>query len=181
MARRCSCFTSNETEAYTHISFIGAPITNMINKEPYTYVGNGGLSLRKVQDHLTVLRSKPQIKEPKWYTRSTVKKNRPHIFEIYKQLPIARRTLVNYNEDFFWCCINNHPNYKVASIELALEYAREINLTTQNLADSKYYHLAATLGKSLLVQRIKTYFGSYNVMANIKNDKCIIFEPYSDS
>ena len=107
----------------------------MINKEPYTYVGNGGLSLRKVQDHLTVLRSKLQIKEPKWYTRSTVK-NRL-IFEIYKQLPIARRTLVNYNEDFFWCCINNHPNYKVASIELALEYAWEINLTTQNLAVSQ--------------------------------------------
>ena len=124
-----------QIESYFKISYVGAPITNMFNKEPYTYVGNGGLSLRNVHDHLTVLGSKLQIKEPKWYTRSSVKKRIG--FEIYKKLPIARRTLINYNEDFFWTCINNHPNYTVSSIELALEYAWEINLASQNLADAE--------------------------------------------
>lgn len=122
-------------EPYYSVSYVGAPITKTINNEPFTYVGNGGLSLRNVRDHLTVLRSLLQLKEPKWFTRSSAK-NRI-IFEIYKKFPFARNTWINYNEDFFWTCINNHPSYKVSNVELALQYAWETNLASQKLADSK--------------------------------------------
>lgn len=122
-------------EQYYSVSYVGAPITKTINNEAFTYVGNGGLSLRNVHDHLTVLRSMLHLNEPKWFTRSSVK-NRI-TFEIYKKVPFARNTLINYNEDFFWTCINNHPSYKVSTVELALQYAWESDLAKHKLADAK--------------------------------------------
>ena len=113
-------------------SFIGSTITKQVSGVDYKYVGNGGLSLRKIDDHLNAL-SKISLKEPKSFTRQSL---RNYIaFKLEKIALMLGHSLLNYNEDFFWCCLLKDNNYSVASISEADDLFWEDRLSKFMLQD----------------------------------------------
>ena len=114
-------------------SFIGATITKQISGVEHKYVGNGGLSLRKTDDHLNALSKKLNLKEPKWFTRQSLRNF--IAFQIEKIALFLGHSILNYNEDFFWCCLLKDNNYSVASTTQADDLFWEDRLSKFMLQD----------------------------------------------
>ena len=112
-------------------SFIGAPISKSSNDYVIEYVGNGGLSFRNVEDHRSILESKINLKNPTWFTNLSVRNRLTYYVE--KISSFSGISLINYNEDFFWCCLVDDATYRVPSIDLARHFFWETDLHILNL------------------------------------------------
>lgn len=120
-------------------SYVGAPwIQRSLQKLTFTGVGNGGFSLRHVQDHIRALHSFSYIEKPftifrqyfyskhsprvylhltlQWLKKLTVTNNTYHIFNTY-----------DGNEDFFWCKVvaANFNWFTLPEPEEALKFSME--------------------------------------------------------
>lgn len=127
----------------TDLDYIGAPWLNCSDTPFVTVnrVGNGGLSLRKVESFLAVLHSPKYWVEPAEYWRR-VSPDKPgylqllnlprRVFKHFRRFngarwEIARRYLGKRNEDYFWSddAVRYKPDFKVAGFEEGLRFAFE--------------------------------------------------------
>lgn len=114
-------------------SYIGAPWFNGMHVPnlPYKFlgVGNGGLSLRRVDHALKVLQKNGSYRLPKeLYPSRGVLFYLKVFFKIIKYRFAASPSELNLNEDVFWGFVapNSFDFYKVASPEFALKFAFEV-------------------------------------------------------
>jgi len=110
--------------------YIGAPIFNDYSSEKliYHFVGNGGLSLRKISTAIKVLESrKNPIKFLKWSIPHFLKlpKKLFNKFILKNEYPIS--SLLSRNEDIFWSCEAKkfYPQFKVAPFKEACKFSIE--------------------------------------------------------
>ncbi len=108
--------------------YIGAPwiIKRKSGQEKY-YVGNGGISLRKVISFMKSLDKLKILRCPKWYLES---KNVPNFFMSFAQYSFGFNKFVFFSkthEDFFWSQLIPSTNYdfKVASAGESFKFAIE--------------------------------------------------------
>ena len=127
----CLLFKDNLSDfCDKNYDYIGAPIFDdyTSKKVIFKFVGNGGLSLRKISSAIKVLENKKTpIKKLKWFI--------PHFLNLPKKLfnkfilktddPIS--SLLSRNEDIFWSCeaIKLYPSFKIASLEEACKFSIE--------------------------------------------------------
>ena len=128
------------------LDYIGAPWLNY-QDTPFVRVprvGNGGLSLRKIESFLRVIYSKKYSVDPAKYWQGFCA-SRPKYLQ-YLNLPRkylkylrtfnnARREMARWhlrssrqNEDYFWSdeAIKYYPEFKIASVETGLRFAFEV-------------------------------------------------------
>jgi hypothetical protein len=126
--------------------FIGAPwiIGPDLPWLKISRVGNGGFSLRKVDSFMKVLNSSVRWKDHDKYWQSILRqfKGPKRYVRVFKRLLLEisyRNTVTShinkhletqYNEDRFWSRYANHyyPEFKIAPIEKALQFAFEANI-----------------------------------------------------
>lgn len=119
-------------------SYIGAPwlegLENAKENAPYDGVGNSGLSLRKVSDHLKALRRYGILYYPNDYFNYIKNKSNKQLYTLkfIVRLLIGNTTLypLSYfwsNEDRFWGVYVNRAFYwfKVPSVEIARQFSME--------------------------------------------------------
>jgi hypothetical protein len=121
-------------------SYIGAPwIANRNSVMVFKGVGNGGLSLRKVNDHLKATSLFRYVQSPKKLIREYYFGKRNLIeyisltFKLVWQLTFANNTFFlfnnyTYNEDVFWChtIAGLHSWYRIPKEKEALAFAFEM-------------------------------------------------------
>ncbi|MES2779622.1 MAG: DUF5672 family protein [Bacteroidota bacterium] len=120
-------------------SYIGAPwIMSNNDGLVFTGVGNGGFSLRNINDHLRALHSFSYIESPvtifkKYFSGKHSLKVYVHLFlRFLKQLTIINNTFhlfnnYNSNEDYFWCKVvaKNYKWFTIPVAEEALSFSME--------------------------------------------------------
>ncbi|AMS26257.1 hypothetical protein AEM51_03710 [Bacteroidetes bacterium UKL13-3] len=121
-------------------SYIGAPwIVKKNGLLEFDDTGNGGLSLRKVRDHIKALHSFSYIVSPKKLVKEYFQPKRSFkaylqlSFKLVKQLISINNTyyLLNdykFHEDYFWCKVvaKNFNWFKVPKAEEALKFSFEL-------------------------------------------------------
>lgn len=120
-------------------SYIGAPWLEDYAKStfdsPVVGVGNGGLSLRNVQDHLKVLSSFKSIDRPGDVIMREVSRKRKHLFpflfDLFYKLIFCNNTFFLFNrgvfhEDVFWSVhANRFPWYTIPDWKTAAGFSVE--------------------------------------------------------
>lgn len=111
-----------------NFDYIGAPwiINSSKNKENY-FVGNGGVSLRKIDSFLNALLTIKVVKCPKWYLKE---KKIPKLFHGIFSYCFGFNRLLFFkqtHEDFFWSQLipSSNKTFKVAPLEDSFEFAIE--------------------------------------------------------
>ena len=108
--------------------YIGAPwVINSKNSKESYYVGNGGISLRKIDSYIDSLKSLKLVKCPEWYLEI---KKVPRIFMGIAKYCFGFNKLILFpktHEDFFWSQLIPSTNieFKVAPVEDSFKFAIE--------------------------------------------------------